>query len=114
MSDSNIVSVLARVYVDDLDASLPLYQQLTGAEPHRFSYGPMSLARVGSYILVQGAPDDVRKHGATIAVRDVAVVLEAVKAGGGEALEGPAAGPNGSRMVARHGDGAIFEYIEVG
>lgn len=27
-------------------------------------------------------------------------------------VEGPAAAPNGDRMVARHPDGSVFEYIE--
>jgi hypothetical protein len=27
-------------------------------------------------------------------------------------LEGPGEAPNGPRMIARHGDGAVFEYIE--
>ena len=33
---------------------------------------------------------------------------------GGQLLEGPAPAPNGDRLIARHPDGAVFEYIETG
>lgn len=114
MADSNIVTVLARAYVDDIDAALPLYRSLTGEQEHRFTYGPMSLASVGQFILVQGAGDDIRAHTATIAVRDMASAIAAIEEHGGSILEGPDAGPNGARAVARHGDGTIVEYIELG
>jgi hypothetical protein len=42
-------------------------------------------------------------------VTDTAVAATAVAV-----LDGPAEAPNGSRMIARHGDGAVFEYIETG
>ena len=31
-----------------------------------------------------------------------------------EVVEGPAPAPNGARLIARHPDGAVFEYIETG
>ena len=46
--------------------------------------------------------------------RPVAPVLAAVQLAGGEVVEGPAPAPNGARLIARHPDGAVFEYIETG
>jgi hypothetical protein len=33
---------------------------------------------------------------------------------GGQIIEGPSPAPNGDRLIARHPDGSIFEYIETG
>ena len=41
----NIIEVVARVYVDDLDAALPLYRRLAGvAEAKRFEFGEVQPA----------------------------------------------------------------------
>ena len=112
--EPNIVGVLARVYVDDLADALPLYERLTGAIAQRFDYADMRLAKVGVFLLVQGAGADVRAHAATVDVRDITPVVDAVTAAGGDLLEGPAPGPNGARLIARHPDGNVVEYIETG
>ncbi|MCI1674049.1 MAG: hypothetical protein LKI34_07540 [Bifidobacterium tibiigranuli] len=115
MNRSNIVSVLARIYVDDIEKALPLYEQLSDGEaPQRFDYGEVRLAKVGAFLLVQGASDEVRSHAATVNVRDIRQVVEAIRAAGGELLEGPASGPNGARLIAQHPDGTVLEYIETG
>ncbi len=114
-SESNVVAVLARVYVDDIEAAAPLYEALTqGERPHRFNFRDMHLAKIGSFLLVQGADEGVRSHSATVAVRNVGIVAEAISAASGELLEGPDVGPNGPRLVARHPDGTIVEYIQLG
>ncbi|SBN51621.1 Hypothetical protein PFR_JS8_1089 [Propionibacterium freudenreichii] len=114
MSEGNVIRVLARIYVDDLAGSLPLYEQLTGqSSPHTFTFGATRLARVGDFLLIEGADARVRSHAATIAVRDVAEVVAAVTKAGGQLLEGPAEGPNGPRLVARHPDGNVVEYVQV-
>lgn len=110
-----VTGVLARVEVADLDAALPLYRQLTGTgEVRRFRAGPVELAWVGHFLLLQGPPGDLERvrRVATVLVADVEAVAAAVRAAGGELLEGPAAGPNGPRLVARHPDGAVLEYIQ--
>ncbi|AJT42843.1 VOC family protein [Psychromicrobium lacuslunae] len=112
-SDSNIVEVVARVYVEDLNAALPLYQQLSGGgDPHRFGFRDIQLAKIGSFLLIQGADEEVRSHTATIAVRDISLVEAAISEAGGALLEGPTPGPNGPRLIARHPDGNIIEYIQ--
>jgi predicted enzyme related to lactoylglutathione lyase len=115
MNHSNIVSVLARIYVDDIEKALPLYEQLSDGEaPQRFDYGEVRLAKVGAFLLVQDASDEVRSHAATVNVRDIRQVVDAIRAAGGKLLEGPASGPNGARLIAQHPDGTVLEYIETG
>lgn len=111
----NIVGVLARVYVDDLDAALPLYRALSDDDaPLRFEFRGLRLAKVGSFLLIEGADDEIRSHVATIAVRDIGPVVQAITDAGGELIDGPAPGPNGARLIARHPDGNVVEYIERG
>lgn len=108
-----VVEVLARIYVDDLDAALPLYVALSdGAEPRRFEFGDVRLAWVGSFLLLEGAGKDARGRAATVIVSDMNVAVRAITAAGGELLDGPAPGPNGPRLIARHPDGAVIEYIQ--
>ena len=55
-----------------------------------------------------------RDRTATIQVASLAPVLAALRSAGGEVAEGPMPAPNGARLIARHPDGAVFEYIEAG
>jgi predicted enzyme related to lactoylglutathione lyase len=111
---SNIAKVLARVVVADLDAAIPLYQALSGAEAAKFSNGSVNLASVGPFLLLaaEGA-DGYTDRNATILVDDLVPVVREIERAGGDIMVTPASGPNGDRMVARHPDGSIFEYIAV-
>jgi predicted enzyme related to lactoylglutathione lyase len=109
----NIVGVLARVFVDDIDAALELYQSLSGGqEPAHFRFRDVELARVGPFLLLSGNTAAYRNRMATLLVRDLEPVIYDVERTGGHILEGPSPAPNGRRLIARHSDGAIFEYIE--
>ena len=107
--------VLARVEVADLEVAIPGYLQLAGVvEVRRFSFGRVEVAWVGPFVLLAGPPAallDARRT-ATLLVDDLAEVQRVLYETGGVVLERPAAGPNGRRMIARHADGAVFEYIE--
>jgi predicted enzyme related to lactoylglutathione lyase len=110
---SNVVAVLARVPVDSIDESLATYQRLAGtSEVRSFGFGIVRLAWVGPFLLLEGGDEATRSRVATIIVRDVDLVGSIVHAEGGELTEGPMAGPNGRRLIARHADGNVFEYIE--
>lgn len=109
-----VTAVLARIYVDDLPAALPLYERLAAqAAPHRFGFRGLRLATVGRFLLIEGADDAVRSRTATLVVSDIDAVAEVVSDGGGALLEGPAAGPNGRRLIARHPDGSVVEYLQL-
>jgi hypothetical protein len=109
----NITGVLARVYVDDIDAALELYQSLSGGqEPARFKFRDVDLARVGPFLLLSGNTASYRNRVATLLVRDLEPVINDVERTGGQILEGPSPAPNGRRLIAHHRDGSVFEYIE--
>ena len=111
--DSNIVGVLARVFVADLDAALPVYSELASdAEPKLFDFRDVRLARVGPFLLLSGNTDAYRDRAATLLVRSLEPVLSTLATHGGHVLEGPSAAPNGTRLIARHPDGSVFEFIE--
>lgn len=111
----NIVDVLARVFIDDLDAAIPLYQALAdGAPVHRFTFRDVELARVGQFLLLSGNTAAYRNRVATIVVHELGPVLSALELANGVVLEGPSPAPNGDRLIARHPDGSVFEYIEGG
>ena len=93
--------------------SLPLYQRLAGTDEVRaFTFGTVRLVWVGPFLLLEGAEGAVPVRSATIIVRDVEFVASLVVASGGELLDGPMPGPNGRRLIARHSDGNVLEYIE--
>jgi predicted enzyme related to lactoylglutathione lyase len=102
-------AVLARVSVEDIDRALPLYAALSGTnEIRRFRFRDVELAWVGNFLLLSGPPDSMAGYQrvATLIVNDIGAAVTAVEANSGTVLEGPAEGPNGLRMIARHGDGA--------
>jgi hypothetical protein len=49
---------------------------------------------------------------ATILVSRLSAVVETIENAGGDLIEGPSPAPNGARLIARHPDGSVFEYIE--
>ena len=111
---ANISKVLARVFVCDLDAAIPLYEELAQARAEKFDFRDIELARIGPFLLLAGDTAAYRDRTATIQVASLAPVLAVLESAGGEVIEGPTPTPNGPRLIARHPDGAVFEYIETG
>jgi predicted enzyme related to lactoylglutathione lyase len=110
---ANISGVLARVFVPDLDAAIPLYAELADAtDVSRFTFRDVQLARVGPFLLLAGNTAAYRDRVATIMVGRLPPVIAAIQSAGGQIVEGPSAAPNGARLIARHPDGSVFEYIE--
>ncbi len=108
----NISAMVVNVRVDDMDTALPLYQELAGGVPvTRFPFGEVQLALVGPYLLIAGADEERQSHLATVLVQSLDPVIAALAAAGAEITEGPGQVPNGTRLVARHPDGAMFEYL---
>ncbi|MHB8322948.1 MAG: VOC family protein [Candidatus Dormibacteria bacterium] len=118
LGDVSVPVALARVVVPDLEAALPLYVALAGGgEPRRFAFRGIELAWIGPFLLLAGTPEALapyRDRVATVLVDDVHVTAALIVQAGGSVVDGPDAGPNGQRLVARHPDGAVFEYIATG
>jgi hypothetical protein len=86
---SNISGVVARVFVDDLDTAIPLYQQLAQTTAvNRFGFRDVQLAQVGPFLLLSGDTARYRDRVATILVRHLPPVIAAIQAAGGRILEG--------------------------
>jgi hypothetical protein len=93
----NITGVLARVFVPDLEAAIPLYQELSGAsEVHCFGLRDIELARVGPFLLLAGNTAAYRDRLATILAGALAPVITAIEAASGQVTEGPAPAPMGT------------------
>lgn len=110
----SITRVVVRRRVADLDAAVPFYEGLTGAVSTRFALSGAQLAAVGPFLLF-AAPDDIadrlERVVATITADDVAEWTRRLQSLGAEIVAPATATPNGQRLVARHPDGSVFEYV---
>jgi predicted enzyme related to lactoylglutathione lyase len=110
---TNIRAVIANVPVADLDAATPLYEALTGVhDVKRFSYEALELASIGPFLLYSGRWGDHPHQVATVIVESVASVISTLELSSGTILEGPDSVPNGTRILALHPDGSVFEYLQ--
>ncbi|MFD5080532.1 VOC family protein [Streptomyces sp. NPDC058371] len=110
---SNIRAMVTNVEVENLDDAIPLYQDLAGdVEVHRFPYRELELALVGPFLLYSGPLEKYVSQNATVIVDSLPPVLDALDKAGAAILEAPSEVPNGTRIVARHPDGSVFEYLQ--
>lgn len=109
-----IRSVLARVEVDDLETAIGQYRQIAGVDAvRRFTFGSLELAWIGPFLLLHGPRDALAaaRRTATLIVDDMSEAERRISQSGGRTLEGPADGPNGTRLIAELPGGAVFEVI---
>ncbi|MFF2382229.1 VOC family protein [Streptomyces sp. NPDC058108] len=109
----NIHAMVANIEVENLEDAIPLYQELTGEEVRRFPYRDLELALVGPFLLYSGPLENYVSQNGTVIVASLTPVLEALGKAGAEILEAPNEVPNGTRIVARHPDGSVFEYMQL-
>ncbi|MFE9763854.1 VOC family protein [Streptomyces sp. NPDC005808] len=110
-----ILGATLRICVDDLDASVPFYEKLAGGQALRFERGGVSVAAVGCFLLMSGPEAELevlRKVAATIAVKNVEEAHHVLTDSGAQVLAGPVATPVGRNLIARHPDGAVYEYVD--
>jgi predicted enzyme related to lactoylglutathione lyase len=112
-----IMGTYARLYVDELDPALTLLASLLGEPPaNRFSYGELELATVGSVLVLAGSEEALRPYRetqATMIVDDLDEVLTFLSEHGATVIAGPDEVPTGRNLTARHGDGAVVEYVQL-
>ena len=114
---TEVLATLARLYVEDLDRSLPLLCELTGGPPAlRFTLRPgLEIAVVGRFLVIAGSAEELeplRRTQATLVVSSLAAVRALLEAHGASVLRGPAVVPTGVALTVRHLDGSVLEYVE--
>lgn len=111
-----ILKTYLRVWVDDLDTALPLYEAVTGGPADlRFPFESAELAAVGDFLLIAGPPEATDGYRGTVGplVVDDIAEAEVVVTGLGGVLRAPATqSPTGWMFYARHPDGTEVEYIQ--
>lgn len=110
-----ILGATLRVCVDDLEAAVPFYERLADSPALRFERAGVQVAAVGCFLLMSGPESELevlRKVAATIAVSDVDEACKTLTELGADVLAGPVATPVGRNLVARHPDGAVYEYVD--
>ncbi|MEU0741541.1 VOC family protein [Streptomyces sp. NPDC006134] len=110
-----ILGATLRVCVDDLEKAIPFYERLAGGRALRFGRGGVQVAAVGCFLLMSGPESELevlRKVAATIAVTDVEDTRHTLAELGADIIAGPVATPAGRNLIARHPDGAVYEYVD--
>ncbi|MBB0245167.1 VOC family protein [Streptomyces alkaliphilus] len=111
-----VLKTYARLWVDDLDASLPSLRTLVGGEPDlRFAFDAIELAAIGDFLVIAGPPRERARYGhasATVIVDDLDAVVAGLTTAGGEITTPEATGPTGRYLYVRHAGGAEVEYVE--
>ncbi|MEG3626691.1 VOC family protein [Streptomyces poriticola] len=111
----DILGATLRIYVDDLDQAIPFYEGLAGGRAHRFERGGVEVAAVGCFLLMSGPEEQLsllRRVAATVAVTDVEEACRVLGGLGADIIAGPVATPAGRNLIARHPDGAVYEYVD--
>ncbi|WP_225627295.1 VOC family protein [Streptomyces werraensis] len=110
-----ILGATLRVCVDDIETAIPFYERLAGGTALRFEREGVQVAAVGCFLLMSGPEaelDVLRKVAATIAVKDVEETRQVLEEMGSAVLAGPLPTPVGRNLIARHPDGAVYEYAD--
>ncbi len=111
-----VLKTYARVFVADLDESLPLYETLVGASADlRFAFERAELAAVGDFLLIAGADDDVETYRSTVGpviVDDLDALIALITGTSAAVVIGESHSATGRFAYLRHPDGAVLEYVE--
>ena len=111
-----ILKTYARVFTNDLEKTLAMFQSLSGTQPHlRLQFGEWSLAGIGDTFIVAGTDEALApirdSHGPFI-VDDLDEVQRRIEAAGGHVTQPISAVPTGRMLYAKHADGLHVEYVE--
>ena len=111
-----VLKTYARIFVADLDESLPLYETIVGASADlRFTFEKAELAAVGDFLLIAGADDDVEAYRSTVGpviVDDLDALISQVSGEAGAEVIGESESTTGRFAYLRHTDGAVLEYVQ--
>ncbi|MFE4826493.1 VOC family protein [Streptomyces sp. NPDC056672] len=111
-----ILKTYARLWADELDTSLALLRELTGAETDlRFAFGSVELAAIGDFLVIAGPPAERARYshaGATVIVDDLDALTRTLADAGAEITTPESTSATGRFLYARHRGGAEIEYVE--
>lgn len=111
-----ILKTYARLWTDELDQSLALLRELTGAEPDlRFAFDSIELAAIGDFLVVAGPPAERARYShasATVIVDDLDTLTMTLATAGAEITTPESTSVTGRFLYARHRGGAEVEYVE--
>ena len=110
----NILAVVPRLYVSDLQTHLEFYKILLKQEkPHEFQMNGTHVIRFTNLLLIEELNETVKNHvAATIVIDDLNEVKKLILNYNGVMITEPIQVPTGMKMIIRHPDGNIIEYIE--
>ena len=110
----NILAVVPRLYVSDLQTHLEFYKNTIKArKPHEFQMNGTHVIRFTNLLLIEELKETIKNHvAATIVIDDLNEVKELILNYNGVMITEPIQVPTGMKMIIRHPDGNIIEYIE--
>ncbi|WP_144611504.1 hypothetical protein [Bacillus cereus] len=110
----NILAVVPRLYVSDLQTHLEFYKILLDQEtPQEFQMNGTHVIRFTNLLLIEDLNETIKNQvAATIVIDDLQKVKKLVFNYNGEMITEPIQVPTGMKMIVRHPDGNIIEYIE--
>jgi hypothetical protein len=111
-----ILKTYARLWVRDLDESLPTLRAIVGRdEDLRFAFGDVELAAIGDFLVIAGTPEalePLRDGVGPVIVERLDDALSTLAEIGAEIIEPVAESATGRFLYARHPDGSKVEYVE--
>ncbi|PEA83126.1 hypothetical protein [Bacillus pseudomycoides] len=110
----DILAVVPRVYVSTLQPHLDVYKVLLKQEaPHKFQINQTHVARFSNLLLIADENNVITNQVAVTIVTDsIQDIKQFILQKDGDILVDPSFVPTGLKMIARHPDGNVFEYIE--
>jgi hypothetical protein len=111
-----ILKTYARVFTNDADKTLELFQKLHQTEPHlRFNFNDWDLIAIGDTFIVGGTDESLvsirDSHGPYI-VDNLDETRRILLEGGAEITLEITPAPTGRFLYAKHSDGLLVEYVE--
>jgi len=113
-----IKQILTRVYVNDINAAISFYEQLTNDKCSRqFEYkqAELEIASVNNILIIAGsdkALEIYKNTSATFLVDSVIEFREYLLKNGALVIRDIQQVPTGYNMTFKHKDGLIVEYVE--
>ncbi|QLE46028.1 VOC family protein (plasmid) [Nostoc sp. C052] len=112
-----ILKTYARVFTNDANKTLELFQKLHQTEPHlRLNFNDWELIAIGDTFIVGGTDESLvpirDSHGPYI-VDNLDETRSTLLEGGAEITQEIKPAPTGRFLYAKHSDGLLVEYVEL-